>query len=106
MVLPVPRARPAERIATAAAEERVEQTAEAALAEHVAEVGAACRRSDTGLAIPVVARPSIGVTEHLVCLRNLLEPLLGDGIARVGIGMQLPGLLAVGLLDLIGTGRA
>ena len=51
----------AERVATPAAEERVEQIAEPASAEHVAEVRAAGRRSDAGLAEPVVARPGVGV---------------------------------------------
>ena len=44
------------------------------------------------------------VGQHVVRLGDGLEPLLGLGVARVVVGVQLPGQLAVRLLDLVGGG--
>ena len=94
-----------ERAATAATEERVEQVAEAAAGEHVAEVRTAGSRSHAGLAEAVVPGPRVGIAEHLVRLRDLLETLLGGRVAGVGVGVQLARLLAIRLLDLVGSWR-
>ena len=89
-----------------AAEEGVEQIAESTAVEHVAEVRSTRRGTDSRLTEAVVSGPSVSVAEHLVCLSNLFEALLGCGVAGVGVGVQLAGPLAVGLLDLVGAGRA
>ena len=83
------------------AEERLEQVAEAAASEHVAHVLAARRTTDPLLAVAVVAGPRIGVAEHLIGLGDLLELLLGRGIAGVRIRVQLASALAVRLLQLL-----
>ena len=49
------------------------------------------RGADAGFAEAVVAGALVGVAEHLVGLRDLLEPLLGRGVAGVGVGVQLAG---------------
>ena len=98
---PAAAAAPAER---AAAEEGVEDVAEAAAAaERVAGAAAvhalgpeACRS----------AAPLLGVGQHLVGVGDLLEPGLGLGVAGVGVGVQLAGQAPVGPLDLVGRGVA
>ena len=82
--------------AAAAAEERLEDVAEAA------EVAAA---EAAALAAQVVLLALFRVAEHVVGVRDRLEPLgcLGP---RVHVGVQLPGEAAVRLLDLVGGGIA
>jgi len=55
-----------------------------------------------GVPEPVVARALVLVVEDLVGLRGLLELLLGLGISRIAVGVELQRLLPVGLLDLVG----
>ena len=55
------------------------------------------------VAAEVVHPALLGVGEHLVGRRDLLEPLLGRGVG-VDVGVQLTGKPAVGLLDLVGVG--
>src|SRR5690606_33564121 len=45
----------------------------------------------------VVLLALVGVADHLVGGRDLLEALLGDGVVGVGVGVQLTGELTVGL---------
>src|SRR5690606_21069331 len=81
--------------ATAAArrtEERLEDVAEAA--EPSATEAAVV------VAAHVVAATGILVSEHVVGMRDELEPL-GRVLTRVHVGVQLPRELAVGLLDLV-----
>ena len=49
----------------------------------------------------VVAGPALGVAQHLVGARHLLEARLGLGVAAGGVGVQLAGHAAVGALDLV-----
>ena len=53
------------------------------------------------VAVAVVGRASLGVGQDLVGLGRLLELLLGVGVVRVDVGVQLSGQLAKGLLDLL-----
>ena len=77
-----------------AAEEGVEQVVEAAAGEDVLERGPPPRAADAGLAEAVVAGPLVGVGQHLVGPGDLLEPLGGRRVVRVGVGVQLAGLAA------------
>ena len=70
------------------AEEGVEQVAEAAAAEHVVDARPA-GAADAGLAEAVVAGPLVGIGQHLVGPGDLLEPLGGRRVVRVGVGVQL-----------------
>src|SRR5215471_8989357 len=88
--------------ARAGAEERVHDVAER-------EPGAEpARRAWPGpgpgerIGAQVVHLPLLRVGEHLVGLRDLLEPLLGLRV-RVDVRVQLPGEPSVGLLDLVGA---
>ena len=54
----------------------------------------------------VVLRPLVGVGEHGVCLRGLLEVLLGLLVTGVAIGMELHRQLAVRSFDLVLRGAA
>ncbi len=92
-----------ERAASPTTEERVEQIAEPATGEHVAEVRTTGGRTNAGLPETVVTGSRVGVAEHLVGLGDLLETLLGDRVTRVGVGVQLARLLAIRLLDLVGS---
>src|SRR6516165_11058394 len=58
------------------------------------------------VAIAVVGGPPLGVGEDLVRLRRLLEFLLGVGVVRVHVRVQLACQLAEGLLDLLLGGIA
>ena len=84
------RGRPATERALAA-EEGVEQVVEATPAEDVLDPrpGAGV---DARLAEAVVAGPLVGVGQHLVGPGDLLEPLGGGRVVRVGVGVQLAGL--------------
>ena len=53
----------------------------------------------------VVALPLVGIREHRVRLRRLLELLLGSAVARVAIGVVADGQLAVGRFDLLQSRR-
>src|SRR5512139_120641 len=99
------------------AAEDVTEPARAPAAEHVAQVErvAPARPARAGRATPEAARPEQGaglvvlpptlvVGEHVVGLGDLLEPLLGRSVTPVGVGVELPGELAVGLLDLVRGG--
>jgi hypothetical protein len=84
--------------ATAAtAEEGLEDVAEVAGVEAAALAGAG--------AAPVVVLALLGVGEDVVGVRDGLEPF-GGLRARVHVGVQLTGELAVRLLDLFGGGVA
>src|SRR5262249_42306809 len=56
---------------------------------------------ETGPRMPetVVGAPLFGVLEDVVGLLDLLEALLGGLIARIDVGVELPGQTPVGLLD-------
>src|SRR5699024_9662475 len=61
-------------------------------------------RNVTGVqtcALPIVLLALFGVVEHRVGLTDLLEALLGVGVAGMAVGVELAGLFAVGLLDLV-----
>ncbi len=71
--------------------------------------GAGACRTGTLVGRPVRSKRVVllalrGIGQDLVGLVDLLEALLGRLVARLGIGMMLPGELAEGLLDL-GLGR-
>ena len=89
------------RVEHAAAEEDVEEVAEA----DVLEVGhlAAAQAVE---AVVVVGGARVGVAEHLVGLRRLLELRLGLRVLRVHVRVALARQLAEGLLDLAGVGVA
>jgi len=53
------------------------------------------------VAIAVIGRTPFSVRQDLVCLGRLLELLLGIGVVRVDVWMQLSGQLAKRLLDLL-----
>ncbi len=93
------RARPAALAGSAGltAEEGVHDVGERE-AGALAEVGAAAER----VAATVVRRPLLRVGQHLVGLRDDLEPLLGLRV-RVDVRVQLPGEASVGLLDGVGV---
>ena len=59
------------------------------------------RRADARVAEPIVRRALVGVGEHRVRLRRLLELLLGVLVAGVAVGMVLERELAVGALDVL-----
>ncbi len=88
LAAPVPRARPALR---AAAEERVDDVAEAEALEPVAAERAAA---------PVVRAALVRVGEHVVGGADLLETVLGV-LVGVDVGVQLAGEAAVGPLDVV-----
>src|SRR5699024_5611143 len=74
-----------------------------------ASAGAALARGEPGAAGAhgadgVVLLTLLGVVEHRVGLADLLEPLLRLGVVGMVVGVVLPGLLAVGLLDLLRVG--
>src|SRR5699024_5961668 len=71
--------------------------------------GAALARGEPGAAGAhgadgVVLLTLLGIIEHRVGLADLLEPLLRLGVIGMVVGVVLPGLLAVGLLDLLRVG--
>ena len=45
--------------------------------------------------VPIVARPLVGIGQHLVGLRGLLEFLRGVLVARIAVRVELDGLLAI-----------
>ena len=53
------------------------------------------------MTVAVIGRTPLGVGQDLVGLRRLLELLLGVGVVRVDVGVQLPGQLTKGFLDLL-----
>ena len=82
-----------------------ELVADVAAAEPVKR--SAMRSRGAGLADRLPVRTELvvllalgGIAEDLVGLVDLLEPALGSRIARLCIGVMLPGELAEGLLDL------
>ncbi len=58
------------------------------------------------MAVAVIRGAPLGVGEDLVGLGGLLELLLGLGVVRVDIGVQLARQLTEGLLDLLLGGVA
>jgi len=52
------------------------------------------------MAEAIVGLTLLRIGEHCVGLRDLLEALLGGGIVRIAVGMELERELAVGLLEL------
>src|SRR5690606_31102067 len=90
--------------ATAAAEDVTEHITEdvaevRARAETVAAGATAPLRIQAFMAVLVIDGPLGGVGEYFVGLLDLLELLLGLGIAGIAVGMQLHGEAPVGLLD-------
>ncbi len=61
---------------------------------------------DAGVTVAVVGGALVGVGENLVGLAALLELLLGLGIVRVAVGVELHGELAIRGLDLAVGGGA
>src|SRR5690606_17910549 len=109
------------RAAATAAEEAAEQVAETAaglVAEQVVDVeatagpapAAATEAAGESAEAPgdaahlVVLLAALGVADDVVGLGDLLEPLVLGSVAGVGVGVVLPGELAIGLLDLVGAG--
>jgi hypothetical protein len=89
----------------AAAEDAAEEVGDvdAVLVEHArVEPAARGRAAHAGLAQEVVLLALLGIGQHLVGLRDLLEALLGRRIVRMLVGVRLAHELAVGLLDLVG----
>ena len=85
--------------ATKLAHEDVEGVGEVESAHPGARAGAA---ADSGFAVPIVEVPLLRIAQHLISLRDGLEP--GLGVVRVvAVGMILHRQLAVGLLDLLGA---
>jgi hypothetical protein len=79
--------------------------ADVAAAEPVERRAVSTRRAGLADRLPVRTELVVllalgGIAEDLVGLVDLLEPALGSRIARLGIGVMLPGELAKGLLDL------
>ena len=72
-------------------EEIFEDGAEACL-----EPGGRCPHA----AEPIILRALVGVGEHGVGLADFLEARLRGGIAGVLVGVELPGEVAIGLLEL------
>ena len=101
-VAPSPGPRAGSARAAGRAEEGVHDVAER---EARAEAGRSLPRARAaeGVAAQVVHLTLVGVGQHLVGLRDLLEPLLGRGV-RIDVGMEFAGKPAVGLLDLFLTG--
>src|SRR5438105_518951 len=93
---------PKGRAPEAAAEERLEQVAEAA-GERTGIEPRRAAAGDLGTE-HVIAAPALGVAQGLVGDGDLLEALLGVGITATGVGVQLAGQLAVGALDLVLSG--
>ena len=98
--------------ATEAAEVEAAEPASEAAAEHIGEVAedvaevhageVAGLTAHSGVAELVVTRLLVGIAQHIVRLRGLLELLLGFLVAGISVGVVLHGLLAVGLLYLVG----
>jgi hypothetical protein len=87
--------------APAAAEQVAEDAAEQVL-EDVARVEVLRLETvEPGVAVAVVARPLVGVAQHLERLGRLLELLRRDLVADVAVGVMLEGQLAVRLLDVL-----
>src|SRR5207248_2948590 len=86
--------------ARAGAEERVHDVAEREPGAEPAGPGRPGPGERVGSQVVHLALLRVG--EHLVGLRDLLEPLLGLRV-RVDVRMQLPGQPAVSLLDLVRT---
>src|SRR5690606_36065146 len=96
--------------APAPAEEAAEDVAE--VAEAVGgegeAAGTAARAAEAHGAEPadlVVLLALLLVADDVVGGRDLLEPLLGGGVTRVGVGVVLARELPVGALDLLGRRR-
>ena len=71
--------------------------------------GAVSAASQALVAVAIVGRAAVGVRQHLVGLRRLLELLLGFGIVAVDVGVQFASQAAERLLDrglIGGTGDA
>jgi hypothetical protein len=91
------------------------------VAEQVAEVAAVLEREAAEPARPAAAREPgarrpepphlvvllapLGVADHVVGGRHLLEALLGGGVAGVGVGVVLARQLPERALDVLGAGR-
>ena len=89
-----------------AAEERVEDVADAAEAGEGITTARLPGAADAGVAEPVVASPLLRVAQDLPRLGDLLEVVLGVGVVGVGVGVQLPRLGPVGPLDVVLGGVA
>ena len=88
-------------LAEQAAEEVLEAgRAAAATGAAGGEAGAAVAHRADG----VVLLALLGVGQDRVGLADLLEPLLGRGVPRLGVGVERARELAVGLLDRRGVG--
>ena len=66
---------------------------------HVVVLEAPAAAPEARLAVAVVGRALLRVAQYLVGLGHLLEPRLGV-VRRVAVGVEVHGLLPVGLLDL------
>jgi hypothetical protein len=84
---PAPHPPAAERIESAGAEERREEVGDGA---EVAEVRGVAAAPQPLVAVGVVHPPALGVGQHLVRLRGLLELGLRVGVVGIDVGMQLP----------------
>jgi hypothetical protein len=90
------------------AEERLEPAEPAEVAHedvqrlgqvHVVVLEPPAAPPEARLAVAIVRGALLRIAEHLVRLGDLLEPVFGV-VRRVPVGVQVHGLLAVGLLDL------
>src|SRR5690242_1831833 len=57
--------------------------------------------TDAFIPVAVITRPLLRIRKHLVCLRDLLELLLGFRISSISVWMMLQGHPAVGFLNLL-----
>ena len=80
-----------------AAEERLEDVSYRAKALEVGRVAAAAQAL---LPVAVIGGASLGIGQHLIRLRGLLELVLGLGVVAVDVGVKFAGELAKRLLDL------
>src|SRR5581483_4547654 len=94
---------PAEEVAETADVLEVDRLALEATGEAAVPAAEPARADAAGdhLANLVVLLALLGIAEHLVGGRDLLETLLGDRVALVGIGVVLLRELAVGALHLL-----
>ena len=86
VVRPAPAAEDIAERASAPAEECLEDVGNRTEALEVRGVAAAAQAL---VAVAIVGRAALGVREHLICLRRLLELLLGVGVLLVDVGMKL-----------------
>src|SRR5262249_52899942 len=96
------RAAAAAERAAAHAEDVAEDVAE--VREDVTHVGETFEAGLTWpfVAVPIIERPLVGMTEHFVSFRGFFEAILGCLIVWIAVGVEIERQLAVGFFDLVG----